>query len=72
MAKYSVEFADDSALNAIKRITKRAEKSDVVRDALSLYQYLLRRTQNGEKIYAGKDAQNIVELDITTFRHIKD
>lgn len=64
------EIGNEEALIALKYLTKRETKEDVIRDALSLYQFLSRQIIQGAKIYLGKSPDKVEELVITTFENI--
>jgi hypothetical protein len=70
MSRFNFVVDDDSALNNLVSLTRRSSKADVVRDALSLYQYLIRRVQRGDRIFIGKDPQTVVELAVTTLQNV--
>lgn len=48
--------------------TGRRNEAEVVRDALALYEHLMKRVHKGEKIFLGKDSENLTEFVVTTFQ----
>jgi hypothetical protein len=69
MARFNLIVDDDAPLEDLARDTRRSSKADVVRDALSLYQFLLRKAQDGERIFVGPDKEQAAEVAVTTFDH---
>ena len=51
MAQFNFTLENDAALTELQKHTNRSNKADVVRDALSLYQYLVKCTEDGDRIY---------------------
>jgi len=70
MAKFNFMVDDDKALEELARITGRAKKADVVRDSLSVYQFLVKRIQEGDRIYLGHDKEHASELLVTTLEKV--
>ena len=66
MAKFNFIIDDDRVLNELMDRTNRQSKADVVRDALALYNYLARRTAEGDKILLQKGDQSPETLLVTT------
>jgi hypothetical protein len=71
MARFNFIVHDDTGLGDLAKVTRRQTKAEVVRDALSLYQYLTERVQAGDRIFLGKDPQHIIELAVTTLKRIE-
>ena len=68
MARFNFTIPDDGALDELQRQTQRVTKAEVVRDALAVYQMLLDRVRNGERIYLGRTKEDATELTITSLR----
>ncbi len=60
---------NDKALEKIKILTGRYSSAEVVRDALALYEELLKRRMQGQKIYLGKNSEDLTRFDVTTFEN---
>lgn len=69
MARFNFVVDNDEVLTDLMSKTRRGSKADVVRDALSLYQFLLKKTESGQKIYVGSDKDKAAELMVTTFEN---
>lgn len=62
--KFQADRDDDEVLDYMKRETKRDNKYEVIRDALSLYQFLIEQIKNGNKIYIGQNNKMAGELKV--------
>lgn len=71
MSEFNFSIDNDSAIENLRRVTKRSSKAEVVRDALSVYGYLTSLVIDGEQLFVGKSAQEARELIITTLENIK-
>lgn len=61
--KYEFSLDDDNETLTLLRIkTKRKNREQVIRDALSLYQFLIKQIEEDQKIYIGKERKDANEL----------
>jgi len=72
MSRFNFVVDDDAGLNELVLLTKRSSKADVVRDALSLYQYLVRRVRRGDRIYVGSSPTNLTEVAVTSLENVRE
>jgi hypothetical protein len=66
MARFNFSLDDDAMLDNLQRLTKRTSKADVVRDALSLYNYLIGKSVEGESLFLGREPGHVREVTVTT------
>lgn len=71
MSRYRFLIDDDSVIEKLANDTKRRKKADVMRDAISVYQYLAGRVAEGCRIYIGEDKNMAAELAITTLEELR-
>lgn len=67
MAKFQFLIDDDRNLERARRLTNRGSQAEVVRDAITFYEYALRRILRGEKFYVRK-GKKYRKLEVSTFR----
>lgn len=54
-------------LKSLAEKTGRSTEEEVIRDAMTLYQYLLLSHESGVKIFVGKNCGDVSELKIACF-----
>jgi len=77
MARFNFELGEEAAkmLDTLARWTDRTRRADVIRDALAVYEALVRRARDGNKFFYGPDSEQLTELDIVSLsqaRHKAD
>jgi hypothetical protein len=71
MAKFNFTVDDDNQLESIGQVTGRKKKADVVRDALSVYAYLVTRIREGDRLFVGRDHATARELAVSTLERAR-
>jgi hypothetical protein len=66
MSKFNFTIDDASLLENLGSVTGRRKKADVVRDALSVYGYLVGRIREGDRLFVGREHATARELAIST------
>ena len=70
MAQFHITF-DHEANEALRDLAlkTRATKADVIRDALTTYQYLLGQVRTGQRVFFAADpAKELTEVTFTTMK----
>ena len=67
MARFHCSIDDPTELESVASKTNRSTKSEVVRDALTLYRYLLFEHERGNKIFVGASFDDTYELKVSSF-----
>lgn len=63
--EFEVQTLDPEFFDEIAKLTGRSGRGIVVRDALTLYKYLMKRRETGEKLFIGTDSESAEEVDPT-------
>jgi hypothetical protein len=71
VARFNFSLDDDAMLENLQKLTKRTSKADVIRDALSLYNYLAGKTVEGDSLFLGTSAKDVREVAVTTLEAAK-
>ncbi|HYO54859.1 hypothetical protein [Archangium sp.] len=68
MARFNFELGEEAAsmLDALAQWTDRTRRADVIRDALAVYEALVRRARMGNRFFYGPDPKQLTELDIVS------
>lgn len=74
MPRFNYELGADAAemLNTLAQWTDRTRRSDVVRDALAVYEALARRAREGNRFFYGPDSKRLTELDIASLTRARE
>lgn len=73
MGKFTFTVDCDCNLKSIAKKTNRETKAEVIRDALTLYEFLLGEySKEGRKIFIGKELKEAHELKISCFPQHKN
>lgn len=70
-AQMKFEIENIENLKRLSYLTERTEY-EVIQDALSLYEHLLTKRRQGQKLFLGTDRDQIKEYQITTFEIAKE
>ncbi len=68
MSRFNFELGDEAAcmLDTLAQWTGRTKRADVIRDAMAVYEALVRRARLGNRFFYGPDSKQLTELDIVS------
>ena len=69
MSKFEFVLENDEAIGRLARVTDRT-KCQVIRDALSFYQYVVRRRQENKRLYVGPNKHDLTTVEVTSLRNV--
>ncbi len=64
MKRFTFELGDDgdATLEQIREATGTSSKSEVVRDALAIYEVLVEKSREGDSLFMGREREDACEL----------